>query len=62
MARRKKESPRVSVTIRISRELAMQIDEALELRQIPISRNNWLLEAALKKLERTNTRGANGTE
>ena len=62
MARRKKESPRVSVTIRIPRELATQIDEALELRQIPISRNNWLLEAALEKLERTNTRGANGKE
>ncbi len=62
MTRRKKESPRVSVTIRIPQELATQIDEALEQRPIPLSRNNWILEAALEKLERANNRGGNGTE
>lgn len=62
MARRKNGGPRIPVTIRLPQGLVAQIDEVLEQRPVPISRNNWLLEAAVEKLERTNERGTNGTQ
>lgn len=55
-------SKRVAVTIRLPAELVMQIDQACDLRQIPVSRNNWFMEAVVEKLERTNDRGTNGTK
>jgi hypothetical protein len=62
VARRKNGNPRVPVTIRLPQNLVIQIDEALEECQVPISRNNWLLEAAVEKLARKSDRGGNGTE
>ena len=43
---------RVAVTVRIPEALLRQIDHYIETRNVPISRNNWLLEAAAEKLER----------
>lgn len=63
MTRRKSgTSKRVAVTIRLPEEFVMQIDQARDLRQVPVSRNTWLLEAVVEKLKRKNVRGTNGTE
>jgi hypothetical protein len=61
MTRRKQPATRVPVTIRIPVEVVQEIDLALERRPVPVSRNNWLLEAAIEKLKRTGSGGANGT-
>jgi metal-responsive CopG/Arc/MetJ family transcriptional regulator len=61
VARRKEScSKRIAVTIRLPEELVAQIDLACDQRQIPTSRNNWLLEAAVEKLERRRARETNG--
>lgn len=60
--RRRNSSPRVPVTIRLPAELVAQIDQDLEKRMVPVSRNNWLLEAAVEKLSRTNGGGRNGSK
>lgn len=62
MTRRKQSATRVSVTIRIPEEVVQEIDLELERRPVPVSRNNWLLEAAIEKLRRTGLRGFNGKE
>jgi hypothetical protein len=62
MSRRKQAATRVPVTIRIPEEVVQEIDLDLERRAVPVSRNNWLLEAAIEKLRRTDSGGANGAE
>lgn len=62
MPRRKQAAPRVLVTIRIPEEVVQKIDLELEHRPVPLSRNNWLLEAALEKLMRTDSGGSNGAK
>ena len=60
--RRKPPATRVPVTIRIPEEVVQEIDLELERRPVPVSRNNWLLEAAIEKLRRTGSGDSNGTE
>ena len=43
---------RVAVTVRVPEPLLQRIDRYIEKRDVPISRNNWLLEAAVEKLDR----------
>ena len=43
---------RVAVTVRVPELLLRRIDRYIEERDVPISRNNWLLEAAVEKLDR----------
>ena len=43
---------RVVITVRVPEPLLRQIDSYIETRDVPISRNNWLLEAAVEKLDR----------
>jgi hypothetical protein len=62
MSRRKQPAMRVPVTIRIPEEIIQEIDLDLERRPVPLSRNNWLLEAALEKLKKAQAGGGNGTE
>jgi hypothetical protein len=62
MSRNKQSAERVPVTIRIPKEVIQEIDSELERRRVPVSRNNWLLEAAIEKLKRTGSGGAHGTE
>jgi hypothetical protein len=62
MTRRKQSATRVPVTIRIPAEVVQKIDLELQRRPVPVSRNNWLLEAAIEKLKRTRSGGTNGTE
>jgi hypothetical protein len=60
---RKKQAPsRVPVTIRLPEMVVRQIDQDLDHRDIPLSRNNWLLEAAIEKLKRSGLAGSNGTK
>jgi hypothetical protein len=60
--KRRSASQRVPVTIRLPLEIVAQIDEELERRMVPVSRNNWLLEAAVEKLRRRNGGGRNGSK
>jgi hypothetical protein len=54
---------RVPVTIRIPEDIVQMIDLELERRTVPLSRNNWLLEAAIEKLRRNSSSGgSNGAE
>jgi hypothetical protein len=62
MARRKQSATRVPITIRIPEEVVQEIDLALERRAVPVSRNNWLLEAAIEKLKKTGSGGSDGAE
>ena len=50
------------MTVRLPENVVKQIDEELDHRDIPLSRNNWLLEAAIEKLRKSNAGGSNGTQ
>jgi hypothetical protein len=39
-----------------------RIDKELDNRDVPLSRNNWLLEAAIEKLRKNGTGGRYGTK
>ena len=43
---------KVAITVRVSEPLLWRINRFIEKRDVPISRNNWLLEAAVEKLDR----------
>jgi hypothetical protein len=62
MTRRKQSARRVPVTVRFPEDVLEEIELDLGRRLVPASRNNWLLEAAIEKLRRTGSGGANGTE
>ncbi len=53
---------RVPLTLRLPERVVQQIDAELDQRDIPLSRNNWLLEAALEKLRKSGTGGSYGTQ
>jgi hypothetical protein len=53
---------RVPVTIRLPEHLIKQIDKDLDERDIPLSRNNWLLEAAVEKLRKSGSGGSHGAK
>ena len=58
--RRRPVSTRVPVTVRLPEDVIEQIDQQLDHRAIPLSRNNWLLEAAIEKLRRSDAEGSHG--
>ncbi len=62
MSRRKQSATRVPVTIRIPEDIIHEIDLDLDRRAVPVSRNNWILEAAIEKLRKGPPGGPNGTE
>lgn len=51
---------RVPVTVRIPGDVIERIDQQLDGRDIPLSRNNWFLEAAIEKLRRGGAEGSHG--
>jgi hypothetical protein len=53
---------RVPVTIRLPDDVIARIDQDLDDREIPLSRNNWLLEAAIEKLRRSDNGGSHGAK
>ena len=58
--KRRPVSTRVPVTVRLPEDVIEQIDYQLDHRDIPLSRNNWLLEAAIEKLRRSDAEGLHG--
>ena len=58
--KRRPVSTRVPVTVRLPEDVIEQIDHQLGHREIPLSRNNWLLEAAIEKLRRSDAEGSHG--
>ena len=53
---------RVPVTVRLPEDVVEQINDELGEREIPLSRNNWFLEAAIEKLRRSKSGGPHGTK
>lgn len=53
---------RVPVTIRLPEDLIARIDQERKQRAVPISRNNWLFEAAIEKLEKNKSGGSHGAK
>ncbi len=53
---------RVPVTVRLPKSVIKKIDEELDQREVPLSRNNWLLEAAIEKLRKNGAGGSHGTQ
>jgi hypothetical protein len=53
---------RVPLTVRLPEDVIKKIDEDLDHRDIPLSRNNWLLEAAIEKLRKGGSGGSDGAK
>jgi hypothetical protein len=53
---------RIPVTVRLPEKVVQQIDKELDERDVPLSRNNWLLEAAIEKLRKSNAGGNHGSQ
>jgi hypothetical protein len=53
---------RVPVTVRLPRDVVKKIDADLDRRDVPVSRNNWLLEAAIEKLRKDGSGGSYGAK
>jgi hypothetical protein len=60
--KKRQPTPRVPVTVRLPEAIVQQIDQALDHRDVPLSRNTWLLEAAVEKLKRAEQGGTDGTQ
>jgi len=60
-AKRRPAASRVPVTVRLPAAVVQSIDKDLHHRDVPLSRNNWLLEAAIEKLRRS-AGGQNGAK
>jgi hypothetical protein len=53
---------RVPLTVRLPEEVIKKIDQELDERDVPLSRNNWLLEAAIEKLRKNDSGGSHGAQ
>lgn len=60
--KRKPHTSRIPVTVRLPEHVVEKIDRELGERDVPLSRNNWLLEAAIEKLRKNGTGKANGAK
>jgi hypothetical protein len=58
--KRRPASSRVPVTVRLPEDVIERINQQLDDRDIPLSRNNWILEAAIEKLRRSDAEGSHG--
>ncbi|HVC10487.1 MAG TPA: hypothetical protein VNE59_02520 [Burkholderiales bacterium] len=59
-SKRRSAPARVSVTVRLPKRVIERIDQQLDDRDIPLSRNNWFLEAVIEKLRRNEAGGTHG--
>lgn len=50
------------MTVRLPEDVVKKIDEDLGQREVPLSRNNWFLEAAIEKLRKNGTGGSRGAQ
>lgn len=54
---------RVQVTLRVPENIIHRIDAFIKANEIPVSRNNWILEALIEKLNKTaNEEARNGSQ
>jgi hypothetical protein len=53
---------RVPVTVRLPEKVVQQINKELDQWDVPLSRNNWLLDAALEKLRKSSAGGTHGSQ
>lgn len=61
VTKRRPASARVPLTVRLPEDVVERINEQLDDRDVPLSRNNWFLEAAIEKLRRSDdARGSHG--
>ena len=58
--KRRPVSTRVPLTVRLPEDVVERINQQLDDRDIPLSRNNWFLEAAIEKLRRSDAEGSHG--
>ena len=49
---KRRRAARVPLTVRLPEEVVERINRQLDDRDVPLSRNNWFLEAAIEKLHR----------
>jgi hypothetical protein len=59
---RRPASPRVPVTVRLPEGVVKRINEELDQRDVPLSRNNWFLEAAIEKLRKSASGESHGAK
>lgn len=59
-SKRRPSSPRVPLTVRLPEDVVERINQLLDDRDIPLSRNNWFLEAAIEKLRRSDAEASHG--
>lgn len=62
LKRRKDRAARVQVAVRLPAEIVKRIDGDRERRDVPVSRNHWLLEAAVEKLNGNGSGAPRGKE
>jgi hypothetical protein len=60
-SKRKNGHARVAVTIRVPEIVLRGIDDEVAQSLVPTSRNNWLIDAAVRKLGKKITGGKNGS-
>jgi hypothetical protein len=62
VTKRRNSKVRVPVTVRLPEHVVKKIDEELGERDIPLSRNTWLLEAVIEKLRKNVSGSSNGAK
>jgi hypothetical protein len=58
--KRRRAFARVPLTVRLPEDVVARINQQLDDRDVPVSRNNWFLEAAIEKLRRSDVEGSHG--
>ncbi len=59
---RRSSLPRIPITLRLPKTIVAKIEEDLDHRDVPLSRNNWFLEAVIEKLRRSASGATNGAK
>jgi metal-responsive CopG/Arc/MetJ family transcriptional regulator len=59
-SKRRRQSARVALTVRLPEDVVERIDQQLDDRDVPLSRNNWFIEAAIEKLRRSDAEESHG--
>jgi hypothetical protein len=59
-SKRRPAAARVPLTVRLPEDVVERINQQLDDRDVPLSRNNWFLEAAIEKLRRSDAEGSHG--
>jgi hypothetical protein len=62
VVKKRQAASRVPLTVRLPEDIIRRIDEDLGQRDVPLSRNNWLLEAAIEKLRKNASGESHGAK